>query len=212
MTEPIRVVLADDHPLIRSGIRSALDAAPDLLVVGEASDGHSVRQLSQAMHPDVIVLDLHMPGPPPVALVTDLRADRPTVKIIILTAYADDAALRGVVAAGVEGYVLKQEDTATIVAAIRTVARGGFWFSRPVAEKLAQWAGGIHMPTPTLTLTPAEVELLRLIVAGKTNREIGAILGISEKTVEKRVSGACARLGVATRIEAAVQAVRAGLA
>jgi DNA-binding NarL/FixJ family response regulator len=211
MADSIRVFLADDHPLIRRGIRAALDAATDMILVGEAADGDTARQQCQLLVPDVLVLDLQMPGPPPFALIADLHIDCPHMRLIILTAYDDDAYVRGALAAGVAGYLLKEEDIEVVVRAIRTVAQGGAWFSQPIAAKVGRLAGGVGGSPPALALTGQEVEMLRLVAAGKTNREIAASLGISEKTIEKHLSELFAKLGVATRIEAAVRAVREGL-
>jgi DNA-binding NarL/FixJ family response regulator len=211
MTDSIRVFLADDHPLIRRGIRAALQAAPDMILVGETADGYTARHQCQELRPDVVVLDLQMPGPPPFALIADLRADRADVKLIILTAHDDDAYVRGALAASVAGYLLKDEDSEVVVRAIRTVAQSGAWFSQSIATKVARLVGGEPPAPPALALSAQEVEMLRLVAAGKTNREIGTLFEVSEKAIEKRLSELFVKLGVATRIEAAVRAVRQGL-
>jgi DNA-binding NarL/FixJ family response regulator len=211
MTGPLRIFLADDHPLIRAGIRAALAGEADLTLVGEAADGHTAQQCCRELAPDVVVLDLHMPGPSPLALIAALRGDHPTTKIIILTAHDDDAYVRGALGAGVAGYLLKDEGTEVIARAIRVVAQGGTWFCPSIAARLARLAGGEHPEPIGLDLTTREADVLRLVTAGKTNREIGALLGVSEKTVEKRVSQLLTKLGVRTRVEAALRALREGL-
>jgi DNA-binding NarL/FixJ family response regulator len=205
----LRVFLADDHPLIRAGIRAALANTADLALVGEAADGHGLVERCQAAAPDVIVLDLHMHGPSPFALMAALRVGCPAAGLLILTAYDDDVYVRGALAAGVAGYVLKEEGTDKIVRAIRAVAQGGSWFSSLVAAHVAQWAGGVPPAAPP-ALTTREQEVLRCVVEGKNNREIATLLGVSEKAVEKRLRGLLAKLGVTTRVEAAVRAMREG--
>jgi DNA-binding NarL/FixJ family response regulator len=211
MTEPLCIFLADDHPLIRAGIRTALVGAPDLVLVGEAANGHVVRQRCGELAPDMVLLDLHMPGPPPFTLIAELRADHPNLKIVILTAYADDIYVRGCMAAGAVGYILKDEDAETIVRAIRTVAQGSAWVSPAVATKLVGMVSGEQPASLAQILTTREMAILRLVAISKTNREIGALLGMSEKTVERHMSGLFAKLGVKSRVEAAIRALREGL-
>src|SRR6266542_3690251 len=136
MGKPTRILLADDHPLMRAGLRTALESIDDLLVVGEADRGDTLPQHCRALRPDVLLLDLQMPGPGPTITVAELRAVCPALKILVLSAHDGDAYVRGMLAAGVAGYVCKDEDTDAIVTAIRTVACGGTWFSRPIAAKL----------------------------------------------------------------------------
>jgi DNA-binding NarL/FixJ family response regulator len=209
MGKPTRILLADDHPLMRAGLRTALESAGDLLVVGEADRGDTLPQQCRELRPDVLLLDLHMPGPGATITVAELQAACPALKILVLSAHDGDAYVRGMLAAGVAGYVCKDEDTDAIITAIRTVAGGGTWFSRPIADKLAQWATG-EQPRVVI-LSERERTALRLIVAGKTNREIGQSLGLGEKSIERLVSTICAKLGVGSRVLAAVHAVREGL-
>jgi DNA-binding NarL/FixJ family response regulator len=210
-TIPITVLLADDHPLVRTGIRTALSAAPSLVLIGEATTGDEAQQLCQQHRPDVLLLDLHMPGPPPVDTVRFLQTHTPTIRVLILTAYDDDVYVKDMLRAGVAGYILKDVATESIVQAIVTVAQGGTWLSQSIAEKLVQWGTGEHQSRTPANLTPRETEVLRLVTAGKTNQEIGGQLAISEKTVEKHLREIFIKLGVASRVEAAVRAVRENL-
>lgn len=219
MTEPItlqqpdtiRVLLADDHPLIRAGIRTTLAASPNLILVGEASNGFEAQRMSDELQPDVLLLDLNMPGPSAVNTITHLRLYTPKTKVLALTAYDDDAYVRALVTAGVAGYVLKDEATESVVSAIEAVVQGGTWFSQPIAEKLIEWGTGRTRQDKTVALTDRELAVLKLLVAGKTNQKIGEALGISEKAVEKRLEGVFGKLGVSSRVEAAVRAMREGL-
>jgi DNA-binding NarL/FixJ family response regulator len=210
MLRHLRVFLADDHSLIRAGIRAALASTPDMLLVGEAADGQGLVETCKLTAPHVIVLDLHMPGPPPFTLMAALRAGCPMARLLILTAYDDDVYVRGALTAGAAGYVLKDENTDTIVRAIRAVAQGGSWFSRPVAAYAVQRASGAA-PAASPALTTREREVLRCVVDGKNNRETAALLGVSEKVVATSLRGLLAKLGVTTRLEAAVRATHEGL-
>ncbi len=211
MSETIRVLLADDHPLVRAGIRTTLMAEPDLTLIGEATDGYEAIGLCRELRPDVLLLDLNMPGPPAVETITAVRECCPEVHVVVLTAYDDDAYVRGLVAAGVAGYVLKDEASEAVVRAVRSVVQGSSWFSRSVVEKLSQGRADVLGQAKLPILTSRELEVLQLVVAGKTNQEIAVALGISVKTVEKHIGELFVKLGVASRVEAAVYAVRMGL-
>lgn len=167
--------------------------------------------MSDELQPDVLLLDLNMPGPSAVNTITHLRLYTPKTKVLALTAYDDDAYVRALVTAGVAGYVLKDEATESVVSAIEAVVQGGTWFSQPIAEKLIEWGTGRTRQDKTVALTDRELAVLKLLVAGKTNQKIGEALGISEKAVEKRLEGVFGKLGVSSRVEAAVRAMREGL-
>jgi two-component system, NarL family, response regulator DegU len=203
----IRVVLADDHPVVRSGIRNLLEKAPGIQVVGEASGGEEALQLAGSLKPDLLLLDMEMPDLKGVEVAQRLRANGSTVRILALSAYDDKQYILELLASGASGYLVKEEVPEIIVEAVRGVARGEQgWVSRRVASQMADW---IHTEEPgRMGLTAREMDVLRLVVAGKTNQEIGMALGISEKTVEKHLEGVFSKLGVASRVEAAVVAVR----
>ncbi len=212
MAETIRIVLADDHPLMRAGIRATLVAEPDLTLVGEAADGHEAQRLSHELEPDVLLLDLNMPGPSAFETVAYLREHCPQVKVVMLTAYDDDTYVHGLVAAGVAGYVLKDEIEEAVVRAIRTVMQGDTWFSRTVVDKLARPATGEVPFTERPALTERELEVVRLVTQGFSNKEIGEALKVKERTVEFHVGNVLRKLGVASRVEAAVWAKEHGVA
>jgi len=205
----IRVVLADDHPVTRGGIRDLLDKAVDIEVVGEAGDGPEALRQVEELSPDVLLLDMEMPGMKGVEVARQLQAATSPVRVLALSAYDDVEYIRGVLSSGAAGYLTKEEVPQTIVEAVRGVARGEQgWLSRRVAAQMAAWA---QEGLERTELTKRELEVLALVVEGKTNQEIGLALGISDKTVEKHLEGIFGKLGVASRVSAAVQAVRDGL-
>ena len=205
----IRVLLADDHPVARTGIRNVLEDAIDIEVVGEASDGPEALKFCQELTPDVLILDMEMPGLQGVEVATLLKEANSTVRILALSAHQDKEYIAGLLASGAAGYLMKGESHQTIVEAVRGVARGEQgWVSREVAAQMASWT---HKAANQVALTDREMDVLRLVVDGKTNQEIGHALGISDKTVEKHLEGVFSKLEVASRVEAAVRAVREGL-
>ena len=208
----IRVVLADDHPVVRAGIRNLLGKAADIEVVGEAHDGPEALRLVRSLAPDVLLLDIEMPGLRGVDVARQLKETDTLTRIVALSAYDDKQYILGLLAAGAAGYLTKEEVPGTIVEAVRGVARGEQgWVSRRVAAQMATWTRSEQPHGVVAALTNREKEVLLWVVAGKTNQEIGLELGISDKTVEKHLDGVFKKLGVASRVEAAVLAVKAGL-
>ena len=204
----IRVVLVDDHPLAREGLRNLLDKAIDIAVVGEADDGVEALRLVETLKPDVLVLDMEMPGLSGVEVAQRLKSANTSVRVLALSAHNDKEYIMGLLANGAAGYLVKEEMLQTIVEAVRGVARGEQgWLSRQVSAQISTWT----QEAQTSNLTPREMEVLALVVEGKTNQEIGLALGISEKTVEKHLVNVFAKLDVSSRVEAAVYAVREGL-
>jgi DNA-binding NarL/FixJ family response regulator len=207
----IRVVVADDHPVVRNGVVLELSRQPDITVLGTAENGDEALLRVQTIQPDVLVTDLSMPGLRAVELIRRVRALSQPPRILILSAYAELDYVLTLIDAGVTGYLLKDEDPATISAAVRAVARGEPWLSSSVAANMVDRR--LHSagePQPPI-LSTRGLDVLRLVVTGKTNQEIGIVLGISEKTVEKHMAEVFAKLGVSSRVEAAVRAVREGL-
>ncbi|MCL5952741.1 MAG: response regulator transcription factor [Chloroflexi bacterium] len=211
MDRRIRVLLADDHPLVRSGIRTTLAAESDFTLVGEAMTGDEARQMCVEVKPDVLLLDVQMPGPPAVQTVSSLRAVCPGAKIVILTAHDSDSYVRGLISAGAVGYVLKDEAPQVVVRAIRIVMQGDTWFSKPVVEKMARLGSVNALAAKPMALTEREMQVLQLMVSGKTDRQIGQELAISERTVRRHLQEIYCKMGVNTRVEATAQAVALGL-
>lgn len=205
---PIRVVISDDHPIVRSGIRLALEHAPEIIVVGEASNGHEALRLVEELAPDVLVLDIEMPELSGIEVTRQLQAARHPVQILTISAHDDEQYIIEMLSIGAAGYLTKDEAYSTIVSAVRGVARReSGWLSRRVAARVAERT--CKQATSGIQLTEREQEVLRLLVCGKTNQGIARMLFISEKTVEKHLGGMFEKLGVGTRVEAAVWAVRA---
>jgi DNA-binding NarL/FixJ family response regulator len=208
MTET-RVVLVDDHPVVRKGIRDLLQEAIGITVVGEAGQGAEALELVRTLTPDVLLLDMELPDMTGDQVVRELKARGAPVLVLALSAYMDKEYITASLANGAAGYLVKDEVPEYIVEAIRGVARGERgWVSRQVAAHLSAWMEeNVEGPRP---LTPRELEVLHGVVDGKTNQEIALALSISEKTVEKHLDGVFTKLGVTSRVEAAVRAVREG--
>lgn len=201
-----RVFLVDDHEIVRRGIAQLVDAEPDLEVVGEAGTVREAERRIAATLPDVAVLDVRLPDGNGVDLCRDIRSAHPTIACLILTAYDDDDALRAAVLAGASGYVLKDIRSGALLSAIRRAATGSTIQSadvlRRAALSLRRPADEPQTTGPELSLREGQV--LDLIAGGMTNREIGASLGLAEKTVKNYVSGLLAKLGMERRTQAAV--------
>ena len=207
---PTKVLLVDDHPIVRTGIRNLLERAAEISVVGEAGDGFEALKLVEELSPDVVLLDMEMPGMNGSEVAIHLKQAGSPVKILALSAHDDKQYIQELLANGASGYLTKEEVPETIIEAVRGVERGEQgWVSRKIAAKMTIWMSR-DSPADHMGLTPREVQVLKMVVAGKTNQEIGLELGISEKTVEKHLEGVFSKLGVASRVEAAVHAVREG--
>ncbi|HXF69206.1 MAG TPA: response regulator transcription factor [Thermoflexus sp.] len=200
---PIRVLLADDHPLLRLGLRILLNTLPDFEVVGEVGDGETALILLERLQPDVAVLDIRLPRRDGLALAREIRRRGWPIRILLLSAYEDEALIQEAMAVGVEGYLLKQEGMEAIAAAVQSVARGLTSFSpqiRAKAQALAFLKG----------LTEREREILKLVAEGLTDRAIAHRLGISPRTVGYHLNQIFQRLGVNNRAAAVREAIRRG--
>ena len=208
--KPIRIVVVDDHPVIRSGVCGLLASAADIEVVGEASNGEEALRLVEEGLPDVVLLDLELPDIPGVQVARRIQEGHPQMKILAFSAHDDAVYIRELLELGVAGYLVKDEASEAIVEAIRGVAQGEKgWVSRRVAAQMAAW---VEMDSQDgIKLTAREQDVLRLLVRGVTNQAIAAELGISEKTVEKYMGAIFGKLNVSSRVEAAVYAVRENL-
>jgi DNA-binding NarL/FixJ family response regulator len=206
MAGNIRVILADDHPITREGIKKFLINYDDIELVGEAEDGIGALQSVEKFNPDVLILDMEMPGMKGPEVARILKGKGATVKILALSTYDSKQYIFGLLAAGASGYLTKEEIPDNIIEAIRGVARGEKgWVSRRVAAVMSTWA---QIGKGNNELTEREAQVLRQIVEGKTNQEIGYQLGLSQKTIEKHLETIFSKLNVGSRVEAAVLAVR----
>lgn len=213
MSDPIRVLLVDDHPPFRVGMRVLLEQDPDITVVGEAGTGQETLRQAAALLPDVIVLDCQLPdmdGPAVAAALRDAPVQQANVgpfHILALSAYDDIRYVRGLLAAGATGYLTKNEAIETIIAAVHAAAAGQAYFSAGVAAQLAQLA---RHEAETEPPTAREQEVLAQLATGRTNAEIARELGISERTVRFHIENLFGRLGVENRVEAVVKAMQLG--
>ena len=210
MADVISVVIADDHPFVRHGLRTYLETLEDMEVSGEAANGAEAVELVERLRPDVVLMDLVMPELDGVGAIRRLHESVPQTKVIALTSFDDDEKVFPAIKAGAAGYLLKDVRPAELAEAIRKASRGEALLAPSVAARLMQEvAGG---PPPPATLTERELEVLRLIARGMSNKLIARELVVSEKTVKTHVSNILAKLHLTDRTQAALYAVREGLA
>jgi DNA-binding NarL/FixJ family response regulator len=206
----IRVLLVDDHPVVRDGIRGLLEKGGDIKIVGEAGNGSEALELTRQVNPEVVLLDMELPDIEGTLVARQIQEQSPEVKILVLSAHDDAVYIRSLLELGAAGYLMKEEAPEAILEAVHGVAHGDKgWVSRRVSAQMTAWVE--TGSEGDQKLTPREAEVLRLVVDGKTNQGIAADLGISEKTVEKYMGEIFTKLNVSSRVEAAVYAVRAGL-
>lgn len=205
----IRVVLADDHAVVRKGVREFLEDEPDIEVVGEASDGQQAVEMAVALQPDVVVMDVAMPQLSGVEATKRIRSLAPAVRILALTAYDDEPYIFGLLDAGVTGYMLKTAESREIVRAVRAAAAGQAALDPAVATRVV--ARATQPAAPAETLTEREIEILRLAARGLTNKQMGAELDISDRTVQNHLANIYTKLEVASRTEAVTAALQRGL-
>ena len=215
MSEPtVRVLVVDDHPLYREGLAGAITTLPGKQVVGEAADGVEAVRLAAELEPDVVVMDLHLPGMNGVDATREITAARPGVAVLVLTMLEGDDSVFAAVRAGARGYLLKGADRAEIGRALDAVANGEVVFSASIAERVLSFftgGAGAASATPFPELTEREREILDLVARGLTNAEIARRLVVSDKTVRNHVSNVFAKLHVRGRAEAVARARDAGL-
>ena len=200
----LRILLADDHVTVRHGLKLLIDSQPDMQVVAEASDGESAVQRAVAFKPNVVVMDISMPGVNGLAATRTLRKLQPTAAIVTLTRHSDDAYLQELLRAGVSGYVLKQSAPTELLQAIRAAAAGGQYLDSALTARVtAGFLGreGRKVSKPGATLSERESEVLRLIASGYSNKEIAAQLAVSVKTVEAHKANAMRKLALNSRID-----------
>ena len=213
MSETIQVILADDHAVVRAGIRQFLDHASDIHVVAEADDGEMAQNLIARNKPDVAVLDIQMPQASGIEVTRWIRANHPEVGVLVLTAYDDDPYVMAVLQAGANGYVLKTASPTEIVQAVRDVNEGKSALDPVIAQKLMRHISG-QRPSKGIeyeALTDRELEVLTLAGKGYTNKAIGMQLGISDRTVQGHLAKTYSKLQAGSRTEAVMRAVSLGL-
>jgi DNA-binding NarL/FixJ family response regulator len=217
-TREIRLVLADDHAVVRSGTRELLEQQPDLRIVGEAADGEEAIRLAQELQPDVLIMDVRMPRISGVEATRRIKAEHPHIRVLVLTAHDDDEYVFALLQAGANGYLLKTAEIDELVRAIRTVAAGQSALAPEVTGKVvAQFTSGKSLPEVAADnqetydgLTERELGILRLVGKGLSNKQIGKTLHISDRTVQAHLSNIFSKLDVNSRTEAVMYAVGKG--
>jgi DNA-binding NarL/FixJ family response regulator len=214
----IRLILADDHAMVRTGTRELLEQQPDFDIVGEAADGVEAVDLAHRLQPDVAVMDVRMPRMSGVEATRRIKSECPDVKVLILTAHDDDEYVFALLQAGASGYLMKTADIEELVKAIRTVAAGQSMLAPSIAGKVvAQFTSGKSMPATSSNIPPTheeltdrELDILKLVGRGLSNKQIGKELFISDRTVQAHLSNIFSKLNVNSRTEAVMYAVRKG--
>lgn len=216
MAKPIRVLVADDHLIVREGLRLILETTDEFELVGEAADGAAAVELAEQLNPDVVLMDLQMPNLDGLAAIQQIRMQQPQMAIVILTTYnEDDRMIRGL-RAGALGYLLKDTDRDTLLNTVRAAARGETLLKPEIMARVLAHADSAPIASPAGTphvagLTDREMQVLRMVVLGAQNKEIATRLNITERTVKAHLAAIFNRLGVNSRTEAAAVAVRMGL-
>lgn len=204
----MRILLVDDHAVVRQGLRMFLALDPEMVVVGEASNGLEGLALARQLRPDVILMDLLMPVMDGITAIEHLRKELPEIEVIALTSVLEDDKVVGAIRAGASGYLLKDTEAGDLCRAIRAAAHGQVQLSPQAAARLMR---EIRQPESPVALTGRESEVLRLLAAGRSNKEIARELVIAEKTVKTHVSNLLMKLGLNSRTQAALYAIRIGL-
>ena len=211
---PLRILIADDHPLVRSGLRALLAVAEDMEVVGEAATGEEAVTLAQTLQPDVMVMDLRMPGINGIEATRRVVQANPQIRILVVTLFEDDDSVFAALRAGARGYILKDANEVEVVRAIRAVSSGDAIFSATIAQRLLDFFAfprPVQAVLPFPDLTDREREILTLIAQGQSNTEIATRLVLSPKTVRNYVSNIFSKLQAADRTQAIIRAREAGL-
>jgi NarL family two-component system response regulator LiaR len=213
MTETIRILIADDHAIVREGLRALISTKPDMELVGEAADGVEAVLKARSLRPDVILLDLVMPRKDGIEAIGEIKGENPEARILVLTSFAEDHKVFPAIQAGALGYLLKDSSPQELLKAIREVYQGESSLHPTIARKLIR---ELHRPPGSLPpteepLTEREMEVLSLVARGLSNQEIADRLVVSERTVRTHVSNILGKLHLANRTQAALYAVREGL-
>lgn len=209
MSDVIRILLADDHAVVREGLRALLEQQPDLRIVAEASDGPGALRLVASEMPDVIVLDMKMPGASAVETIAAIKQLRPRTQVLVFTSYAEDSQVRDALTAGATGYLLKDALSEDLIRAVREVYAGRAWLHPQAQRQMLEWMR--RPPSQIDSLTARERSVLGLLAEGQSNKQIARNLGLTAGTVKGYVSQVLEKLGVADRTQAALLAHREGL-
>ena len=204
----IRLLLVDDHAVVRQGLRMFLNLDPDFEIVGEAADGNAALKLARELQPDVVLMDLLMPGMDGIEATGILRKEMPDIEVIALTSVLEDSSVVGAIRAGAIGYLLKDTEANELIRSIKAAAEGQVQLSPQAAARLMR---EVRAPESPEALTERETEVLRLLAQGQSNKEVARALSIGEKTVKTHVSSILGKLNVSSRTQAALYAVRIGL-
>ena len=208
MKHPIRIVLADDHPTFREGVKSAIELVDDIILVGEACNGKIAIELVERFTPDILLLDMQMPELSGVEVLKELRRQKHKTKILVLSAFQDEEYVFEILDIGASGYLLKKEPLLTIIEGIRGVFKGkGWWFSNEIKEKINK-KKELHKKLP---ISKREVHVLSLLAVGYTNYTISQELGISENTVKNHIANIYPKIEVESRVEATIWAWKNGI-
>ncbi len=210
--KPIRVVIIDDHPIVRAGMQMVLSGVPEIQVIGEGTNGQEALRLVNEVHPDVLVLDVNLPDINGLEVTRRMRARGDATAVLILTVHNDSQMVFGLLKAGATGYVLKDDTLETLAPAIQAVAHGETWLSSRITEQVVQRAlgEGKAPAVPSPGLTPREMEVMCLLALGLANEEIAQKLTLTMRTVQNHVSTIYSKLGVESRAEAILYAIRRG--
>jgi DNA-binding NarL/FixJ family response regulator len=214
MKDTCRVLIADDHPLFREGMRGRLDRVADIVVVGEAANGEEAVELARELEPHVVLMDIKMPGLNGIEATRDILRARPSIGVMMLTMFEDDDSVFAAMRAGAKGYLLKDSGGDEVVYAIRAVTSGEAVFGPGVAERIIGFFSGSRSAAPQRAfpeLTEREEEILSLVAQGRSNQEIARQLFVSVKTVRNHVSNILVKLQVADRAQAVIRARDAGI-
>lgn len=212
MSDAIRILIADDHKLVREGMRALLDVRPDMEVVGEANDGEETIRRALLLNPDVILMDLVMPQKDGITAIHEIKAKQPETRILVITSFSEDERVYRAVKAGALGYLLKDSSPQELVQAIHDVCEGKMSLHPDVALKLIhEMNRPSDLPPTEEPLTERELEVLKLVAQGWSNKEIAAELVITERTVGAHVSNILSKLHLANRTQAALYALRTGI-
>lgn len=213
MPEMIRVLIADDHPVVRDGLRGLMEIQPDIEVVGEARDGIEAVDQARSLKPDVMLLDMVMPGKDGVQAIIEIKEENPEARILVLTSYAEGEMAFPAIKAGALGYLLKDSSPEELLQAIHNVYRGQISLHPTVARMLVEELGQpSELPPTEEPLTEREVDVLQLVAQGMSNQEIAETLVVGERTVSTHVSNILDKLHLANRTQATLYALRKGLA